>query len=254
LRSLLSAMKFPTAFLEYDDNGIERVIAANEPLAAMLGKNAEKMIGADFSTLLPPHEENATFRYADAEWVQHRTTKGKQALFMLSPAVHAASENPIAESGGILDPETGLFTPQYMKYKANADVQACKRYNKRLAVVLFRLVFDAVEVVVPSEEAKRVAVAAFGQMLSISVRACDTAYRMKEDEMLLFLPETAQSGSHAATVRIGENMRKLASVECVELAAARLLDVSVHFIGDEIGSVDQVVQEAYVAMRRKEKP
>ena len=39
-------------------------------------------------------------------------------------------------------------------------------------------------------------------------------------------------------------------LECKELAAAKLADATAVFFGEEIGSLDHVVEEVYLAMKR----
>lgn len=249
VRRILKAIVLPSAFLEFDDTGEERVMAVNEPFATALGKSADKLQGAAFDTLLPAHEDGTVFRFADLEWIPHRTTRGKQTLFMLAP-LQRSEQPPSIEMIDAVDSETGLYSPNMMQYMAKRDVQGCRRYKRRLAVTLFRLSFDKGASVPPSEEVQKEAFAAFGRMLSVSVRACDSAYRTGDGEILLFMPEASQGGAQSVTSRLNDNMRKLASMECLELAAAKLQDATVNFFGEEIESVDQVVSEVYEEMKR----
>ena len=259
VKRFISAIAFPAAFLETNEEGEERVVAANDALAAILGRVAGKLDGVLFSDLIPSNLESRAFVFADAEWVPHRTTKGKQTMFMLSPAVKVVESEAAASDDSIVDAESGLYTPYYMKYKAVSDVQSCRRYKRHLALLLFRLTFSGDEdtsgknLVPPSDETKQTAFIAFARMVSMSIRTCDTAYRVGEHEIVLFLPDTSQQGAKVVLMRITDNMRKIAKVEVPELGAACLTEAAANFFGEEIVSLDQVMQELYLSMGRSEK-
>ena len=256
IKLFVSAIPFPTAFLETSEEGEERVIAANDAFATILGRVAGKLDGVPFADLIPPDMESRSLVYADAEWVSHRTTKGKQTMFMLSPAVKVPEAEPAPDEFAIVDTESGLYTPYYMKYKAESDVQSCRRYKRRLAVILFQLEFEGnadKNLIPPSDETKQTAFTAFAQMVAVSIRACDTAYRVGENEIAVFLPDTSQQGAKSTDARLVDNMRKIGKVEVPELAAAHLTDTSVNFFGEELVSLDQVMGELYLARGRSDK-
>ncbi|MDR3254649.1 MAG: hypothetical protein LBT31_03675 [Synergistaceae bacterium] len=249
VKKLLDAMAFPSAFLKRGEDGEDRVIALNDTLASVvgLGKNALQARGTLFSTLIPKSDGNVTFKFADAEWVPHRTTKGTQTLFMLTPVLKSSDTSAPTDA---IDQATGLFTPLFLKYRANADVEACRRYGRKLSVVLFRISFDKAKIQ-PSEQAIKNAFTNFGKMVAASLRACDSGYRLREDEVLVYLPDTPQSGSKTVVNRVMDRVRKLSQVECVELATADIEEVTINYFGDEVSSVDNVMNDMYIAMGRK---
>jgi GGDEF domain-containing protein len=248
IKKLLDAMAFPSAFLKMDEAGEERVVAINEPFAAILGKNNNSIKDTLFSSVLPNNENAVNFKLGNAKWVPHRTTRGTQTLFMLTPMVKAQEDESSGPTDAI-DKETGLFTPLFLKYRAGADVEACRRYGRKLSVVLFRLSFNKLTVK-PSEEIVRKACAEFGKLVIASLRACDSGYRLNDHEVLLYLPDTPQSGSKTVVGRILGKVKKLSSVECVELDSANVDEVTINYFGDEVSSVNQVMKDIYVEMGR----
>lgn len=248
-RQILDAIVLPSVLTETDEDGTERVYASNGTFASLLGRSAEGLHKTPFSELLPSSEEGTTFRFVDMEWTPHRTAKGKQALFILTPLAKS-DEPPVIETLDALDPETGLYTGHLVQHFARSVVEGCRRYKRKLAVTLFRISFDKGTTIPPNEEVKKTAISAFGRMLSVSVRACDVAFRVKDEEILLFMPDTSQNGAEAAVNRMNDNVKKLAMLECKELAAAKLADATAVFFGEEIGSLDHVVEEVYLAMKR----
>ncbi|MDR3322385.1 MAG: hypothetical protein LBS93_08045 [Synergistaceae bacterium] len=250
VKKLLDAMAFPSAFFKKNDDGEDIVVALNDTLTSIvgLGRNEQQARGVRFSTLLPNNDGSTIFKFADAEWIPHRTTKGRQTLFMLTPVVKTSSGS-LGPTDAI-DNETGLFTPLFLKYRANADVEACRRYGRKLSVVLFRVSFGKTAIV-PNENAMKKAWIEFGKMVVESLRACDSGYRLREDEVLVYLPDTPQSGSKTVVNRVMDKVRKLSKVECAELASAEIEEVTINYFGDEVVSVDEVMNDMYIAMGRK---
>jgi GGDEF domain-containing protein len=249
VKKLLDAMNFPCAFLKIGEDGEERIISANEQLTNILGKKESQIREAPFSSIFPNNENSGLMKISNKEWTINRTTRGSQTLFMLIPVAKAKEQVSHGPTDAI-DHETGLFTPLFLKYRANADVEACRRYGRKLSVVLFRISFDEANIM-PTDNARKKAYADFGKMVSESLRACDSGYRMNEDEVLLYLPDTGQSGSKTVVGRIDYKARKLSKVESPALATATIKEVTVSYFGDEVVSVDQVMKDIYVAIGRK---
>ncbi|MDR1020989.1 MAG: hypothetical protein LBL73_09530 [Synergistaceae bacterium] len=247
VKKLLDAMASPAAFLKNDGGGEDMVVAINEPMAAMLGKNNHQVSGKAFSSVLPDNETAAFFNFSGTEWIPNRTTRGNQTLFMLMPLIKPKDE--FSGPTDAIDRETGLFTPLFLKYRANADVEACRRYERKLSVILFRLSFDKMPIK-PSGEATNKAFSEFGKLVTASLRACDSGYRLRENEVLIFLPDTPQGGSKIVVSRIYAKVRKLSGVECVELGQADIDDVTANYFGKEVGSIDQVMKDVYIKMGR----
>lgn len=247
---ILDAIVFPAAFLELDGEGEERVLASNAHFASLLGKTPDKVTGALFSSLIPPYEEGARFRFVGLEWVPRRSKRGSQALFMLSP-LEKPAEPCVVQVLDAIDPGTGLYAQSFMERGGKSDVEGCRRYKRRLAVSIFQLDFNGQGGVPPGDAARRTAFEAFGRMVASNVRACDSAYRAGGEEIILFMPDTAQRGAEAVTSRIRGSMRRMAAVECVELAAAALSDGTVCFLGDEVKSLDHAISEVYRTIGRK---
>ncbi len=250
VRHILDAFVFPVALLEFGEDGQERVIASNEPFAAVLGRNADKMQEEAFSSLIPPYVEGTKFKFVDLEWIPRRTTRGRQTLFMLSP-LERSTEPPTVQVLDAVDPDTGLYTQSFMEYRGKADVEGCRRYKRRLAISIFQLDFDRHGGIPPSDEVRKTAFDAFGRMVCSTVRVCDSAYRVSDTEIILFMPDTAQQGAKIVTARIRDRMHKLSAMECVELAAAELTDGMVCFIGEDVESLDHAIEEVYLTIGRK---
>jgi GGDEF domain-containing protein len=252
VKKLLDAMDFPSAFLKKDDNGEDWAIAVNGAFSALVGETEKEIKEKLFSEIVPDGEESSIVRFSGKEWIPHRTARGKQTLFMLTPAVIKKTENAFSGPRDAIDPETGLFTQLFLKYRASADVESCRRYGRKLSVLLFRISFDNAPIT-PSDKAKKNAYAVFGKMVTESLRACDSGYRLNEDEVLVYLPDTPQGGAKTVSSRIMDRVRKLSKVECVELGIANIQEVSVNYFGEDVFSVDQVMNDIYVEMGRDSK-
>lgn len=256
VKAIMSTIIFPAAFLEVDDEGVERVVAGNDPFAAILGRATDKLAGVKFADLIPPDVEEMPVRFADAEWVSHRTSKGRQTMFMLSPTVSVKEPEPSpaqVSSGSLTDAETGLYTTAYMNSKCESDVALCRRYKRQMSVVVFKICFDEKNIVVPSDEVKAVSRAAFGRMLMKELRRSDTACRTGEDEVTVFLPETSQKGAKVVVSRALDMVKKISHLEVPELAQASIEEMTQTFFGDELASLSQVLKELEIAKKRKKR-
>jgi GGDEF domain-containing protein len=253
IKLLVSAIAFPTAFLETDEGGDERIVAVNDAFAVTLGRSANKLEGVRFADIVPPGIKSRGLVFAGAEWISHRTTRGKQTLFMLSPAVKPPpkeEEGQASSEFAIVDTESGLYTPYYMKHKAESDVQTCRRYKRQLAVILFHVDFESKNIIPPSEEAKKAAFAAFARMVVASTRDCDSAYRVSENDVVVFLLDTSQQGAKIVLSRLLNNRKKVGNIQVPELGAAHITDAMLNFFGEELMSLDQVMNELYIKMER----
>lgn len=257
IKAIMSTIIFPAAFLEMNDEGEERIVAANDPFAAVLGRVADKLAGVKFADLIPPDVESQPVRFADAEWVAHRTAKGRQTMFMLSPSVSVKEPEPAPAAfvgdGTLIDAETGLYTQFYMKYKCESDLALCRRYKRQFSVVVFFIDFSEKNLVSPSDDAKRSSFAAFGRLLMQELRRSDTPCRTGDGEVTVFLPETSQKGAKVAVERVFEMVKKAAHLEVPELAQASITETTITFFGDELASLDSVMNEVQHAKTRKKK-
>lgn len=252
LKTILGSIIFPAALLETGDDGIERIVTANDPFAAILGRITDSLAGQKFADLISPDVEAHPVKFADAEWISQRTSRGRQTMFTLSPTVQVKEQAPAAavSGGGIIDPDSSLFTPYYMNYKIEADIALCRRYKRLLSVAVLRTEYDEKNLVPPSDETRRTAFGALGRMLMTSLRKSDTAVRTGDEEVTIFLPETTQKGARTVVERMLESVRKIAQLEVPEIGTAHIAETTVTFFGDELNDLDQVLKDVESAKPR----
>jgi diguanylate cyclase (GGDEF)-like protein/putative nucleotidyltransferase with HDIG domain len=100
------------------------------------------------------------------------------------------------------DPLTGLLNHREFHETVARELERCRRYGGRMAVVLFDLDdFKLVNDTGGHAEGDRV-LCAFAQALARACRASDLAFRIGGDEFALVLPETAQPDAAAAAERV----------------------------------------------------
>lgn len=255
VKTIMQTMIFPAALLEVNaESGDEKIVAANDTFAAVLGRVADKLSGVKFADLIPPDIEDQPMKFADAEWTSHRTSRGKQTMFMLSPILKPAETEPLRDTSFgdcvITDAETGLYTSFYLKYKGESDVQLCRRYKRQMSVIVLHMDFEEKNLVTPSDDARKIAFMAFARMVLASVRKSDTPVRTAEEEITVLLPETPQKGAQIVVTRLLDNVRKLAKIEVPEVAGAHIREASFSFFGDELVGIDQLLKEVNSAKSR----
>lgn len=255
IRAVVSSIVVPAAFLQTDEEGVERLVAANDPFAAILGRVASTLGGLKFADLIPPDVEAHAMKFADAEWVSHRTTRGRQTMFLLTPTVQAKQDEPEDATPfgdtSIIDGATGLFTEYYMKYKGESDVQLCRRSKRNLSAVMFEMRFGEHGAIVPHDDARKKAFTMFASMVRMSVRACDSAFLFGEETVAVLLPDTSQQGARVVVTRMMDNAKKLAKMEVPEIASSTIRESTLSFFGDELSSFANIIKELEAAKSRR---
>lgn len=251
IKTIIGTIIFPAAFLEMSDDGVERIVAANEPFAAILGRVTDGLAGQKFADVFSPELESRTVKFADAEWVSHRTSKGRQTMFMLSPSLKEREPEHIGPAdSAVIDPESGLYSQYYMNFKVEADVARCRRYKRLMSVIVMRAEYDEKNLVTPSDSARKTAFVALGRMLMMSLRKDDTAVRTGDEEVTIFMPETSQKGARTVVERMLDNVRKIAALEVPEIGQAHIKETAVTFFGDELVDLAQVLKDVEQAKPR----
>jgi|GEM_PF-3686512 len=250
VKRILDSLPFPCVFLEKDQDKREYIVAANESFTVMSGRVKEKLEGAlpDAVVPMPLHGENILL--AGSKWSVLRTSRGRQSLVTFT-----SSEKPTQavhfDVFDAIDPVTGLYTAGFMKYKARSDIESVIRGKRRMSAALFKLSFHDASEKVPEDEMK-LAYAAFGRVALSCVRVCDSAYLTGDGEVLVYMPDTPQSGAKVVISRIHASIRKISSIECPMIEKARLIDVSVCYTGGvDLPGYEKTLHELRVNMYRK---
>jgi hypothetical protein len=250
LRKILESIQFPCVFLEREANGPEKVIAYNASFITSFNLDTKKILGSSLDSLLPIDRELRQMKFEGEEWVVKRTVKGRQVLLMLSPVPRS---NPAKiEVYDAIDPATGLFAMGFMKYKARGDIEAIVRGKRRLSAALFKIFLPDLPVVGLSEEEQKLACVVFGRTILASVRACDSAYRTGDDEVLLLMPDTPSAGAEIVVNRIYASLKSAGTVMCPALSKTRMDYVQRDYVGGgDLPGYDKILEELTVAMYSK---
>jgi GGDEF domain-containing protein len=251
LRKILDSIQFPCVFMERGNDGGERIIAYNQPFADNFNPERENILGRSLDDLLPVEFGKSQVNVGGEEWVIKRTVRGKQILVMLSPAMRSKEASKI-EVFDSIDASTGLYAAGFMKYKAKADIESANRGKRRMSAALFRLTFMPNAGIGVNEEERKLASVIMGRVVQQSIRVCDSAYRVSDDEVLLLMPDTAESGSKVVISRIYALMKRMSVVECPSLSKGLVDSVDRNYIGGtDLPAYDQILGELSTLLYRK---
>jgi diguanylate cyclase (GGDEF)-like protein len=251
LRKIIDSIQFPCVFLEKDNSGSERILAFNAPFADDFKLDKKKILENSLESLLDLEPGTTQMKYDGEEWIVKRTTRGRQILILFSPVVRSKEAAKI-EVFDAIDPSTGLYVEGFMKYKAKSDVESINRGKRRVSVAFFKLSFPQDATAGVKEEEIKLAHVVVGRIIQQSIRACDSAYRTGGDEMLLFMPDTPNSGSKIVVSRIYAGLKSTSAMECPILAKGILDYVDKDFVGGaDLPPYDKIVEEMSIAFYRK---
>jgi GGDEF domain-containing protein len=251
LRKIIDSIQFPCVFLEKNDSGVERILTFNAPFVSDFKLDKKKILESSLESLLSLEPGTTQMKYDGEEWVVKRTTRGKQILMMFSPVVRSKEASKI-EVFDAIDPATGLYVEGFMKYKAKSDVESINRGKRKVSIAFFKLSFPQGVTIEVSEEEQKLARVVMGRIIHQSIRVCDSAYRTSGDEVLLFMPDTPNSGSKIVVSRIYAGLKSTTAVECPVLAKCILDCVDKDFIGGaDLPPYDKILEEMSIMFYRK---
>jgi hypothetical protein len=247
LKKILNSIQYPCVFLEKGPGGVEQIVAFNTRFVELSGFEDKSLRGAQIDAILPENQEDGKFKHENETWVVKRTAKGRQALLMLSP-IQSKVPTKI-EIFDSIDPITGLYVVGFMKHKARSDIESIIRGKRKLSVVLFRLSYQKNSAVEPSDDEKSLCNATFARIVIESIRVCDSAFKVSNNEVLLLMPDTPSLGADKVVMRIYSSMKKASGVECPSLSKARLEYAQRDFIGGtDLPQYDKLLDEMTITL------
>jgi GGDEF domain-containing protein len=242
LKKILNSIHYPCVFLEKNPRGDEEIVASNISFADIMELEEKDLLGARIKDVLPEHLDDGKYKRGNDIWVVKRTVRGRQVLLMLSP-VEAKAPTKI-EIFDSIDPLTGLYMVGFMKHKARSDIESIIRGKRKLSVVLFRVSYQNVSEVEPSDEEKSLCNSTFSKIVLQSIRVCDSAYKVSNGEVLLLMPDTPSTGADKVVLRIYATVKKMSAVECPPLSRARIEYAQRDFIGGtDLPQYDKLLDE-----------
>ncbi|MDR3166211.1 MAG: hypothetical protein LBU13_11630 [Synergistaceae bacterium] len=251
LQKIINAIPFPCVFMERADSGGERIVAYNPQFTEdfKLGKNS--ILGKTLDSLLTMNEETGRVIHFGEEWTIKRTVRGKQILVMFSPILRLREASTI-EVFDAIDVATGLYTAGFMKYKAKSDIELVNRGRRKLSAVLLKLTFPSGSGYNINDDERKLAAVIFGRVVEKSIRVCDSAYRTSDDEVLLIMPDTPNSGSKIVIARILTGVKNAAMVECPQCSKAIIDYIDKDYVGGiDLPSYDKILEELSAALYKK---
>ena len=90
-----------------------------------------------------------------------------------------------------------------------------------------------------------------GRTIHKAIRACDSAYRISDNEVLLIMPDTAKSGASIVISRIHNMFKQASTVECPGLSKAVINNVEMDYIGgSDLPQWEKILDELLTLLYR----
>ena len=187
------------------------IVGLNAAFASAVGREEEAILKEAVSDILPIDQEETEF--ASGHWWISQNQQGKRHFFSLYPTEGCLPPQntstdfaaPVySNNGGIqfIDAETGLYTSSYQDIRVPEELERARRYRRWLSAGLVSLEFSPPKESPLSEQHKQMLFNAFATRVKEALRSVDAGFLMKNQRILILLPETAQSGAKTFMGRI----------------------------------------------------
>jgi hypothetical protein len=251
IQKIIDAIPFPCVFMECDKGGEEEIVACNPQLTENFKVEKNNILGKTLDSIVMMERGTERVIHSGEEWTVKRTVRGRQVLVMFSPILRSKEASTI-EVFDAIDISTGLYAAGFMKYKAKSDIESVNRGRRKMSAVLLKLTLPPGLELNVNEDERKLAQVIFGRVVAKSIRACDSGYRTNDDEVLLIMPDTPNSGSKVVISRIFDGMKGACAVECPQCAKAIIDYVDRNYIGGvDLPPCDKILSDLSVALYRK---
>jgi hypothetical protein len=251
LQKIIDAVPFPCVFMERAAGGGEQIVAFNPQFAENFELEKKNILGKTLDSLVTMDPGTNRAIRSGEEWDVRRTVRGRQVLVMFSQVLRAKEASTI-EVFDAIDTATGLYAAGFMKYKAKSDIESVNRGRRKLSAVLLKMTFPPSAELSISEDERKLAEVIFGRVVEKSIRVCDSGYRTCDDEVLLIMPDTPNSGSRIVISRILARMKSASAVECPHCSNAIINYADRDYIGGvDLPAYDKILSELSIALYRK---
>lgn len=200
--------QFPLPVLLTDTAGVVRGVSPS--LVELLAPTVSRIEDQPVETLLDINATEGTFR--GKRWSQEQVPllEDGGVLFVLEPSPGALAPEPerseSRESGlALLNPQTGLFSEGFLPLRCEEELARDHRYRRWMTAILLRL--SLTSVVTPAEE--RAVGETFGKQVKDTIRTCDVGFQLRNNDILLLLPETPLGGGQILVKRLYEQLETL---------------------------------------------
>lgn len=187
------------------------IVGLNAAFASAVGREEGSILKEAVSDILPIDQEETEF--ASGHWWISQNQQGKRHFFTLYPTegclppqnTSTDLASPIYSNNGgpqFIDAETGLYTSSYQDIRVPEELERARRYRRWLSAGLVSLEFSPPKESPLSEQHKQMLFNAFATRVKEALRSVDAGFLMKNQRILILLPETAQSGAKTFMGRV----------------------------------------------------
>ncbi|MCF7935933.1 MAG: diguanylate cyclase [Synergistales bacterium] len=217
--------------------GDNTVTEANDAFLGLLGIDRTAVQGQEVDMLLPQDTTRISLGGQDFR-ILHWEGQGRR-LYCLLPAESLPEQGEPAEARQeqprqgktivVEDPETGLFTEEYLQIQGPFELARAERYRRWLSAVLIAITYRKGEGGVPTDADRKDVLVTFSQALLAELRDTDLTFRLSNDTILFFLLETSQNGAKSFAKHLRGLFGQVIQKKQHLLALEPALEIGIHY-------------------------
>ncbi|WP_281745437.1 diguanylate cyclase domain-containing protein [Thermanaerovibrio acidaminovorans] len=220
------------------------ILKANREAKLLLGTN--DLEGKELDKMINPslHE----LELGGTGWLVFRRSLEGEDLVLLSPK----GEGSGGDDSDFVDPKTGLYSDRYARRRGEEEIERARRYRRWLSMALLKLELESLSQGPIPRSFQEEAYDRLIATVKKTIRTSDLAFHLKDDCVLLLLPETPSSGARTLFDRIKAQLNKLFEEGEAAPYRPRLMGGFSFYGGNGTTSYGQMLEEAYSNMALNE--
>ncbi|MBP9028027.1 MAG: diguanylate cyclase [Aminivibrio sp.] len=187
----------PLPVLTTDSQGI--VVKANEAFASLVPGG--DLSGKPVTDFFIPGEDSVSM--GDREYIVFQAPLDGAFFFALVEMPKQRKKGARSkETVKLVDPATGLYSPEYASIRISEELSRAFRYRRWLCGVLLALEYTYLPGLNYQEDLENSFLDAFSSFVRNTVRDSDIAFYLGDRKILILLPETPQQGAKDVSLKL----------------------------------------------------
>ena len=242
----ISAEDIPVPFLSASEDG--SVIAANERMLALLGRDSAATLGKPVTDMLPLGENEVSLQ-GRVFRMENRQVGNVFHFSLLEQreSGDVAGKTPAAVLD-IVDQATSLYTKAYGDVRIPEEISRASRYRRWLSSILIRVEFHSLPGMSSDATWENRFMTEYCGFIKTNTRASDLPFIMPDRQIVILLPETPQQGAKDTSTKLLQLPEGLQNYVESSPTKAIIRCGLCFYNGNTPFSFDQMMQRLYASL------